>query len=123
MQDESCCQNAVAISVWIMSDDDNSRVLKIVEVVLKHMLKHEAEHARELKTSDECAYQLIRQAGGGDIQHVCGIASEICKMESLQGAGFIVAPSDVNSVLTKACVGDIMVGDHFEDFYGQVTFT
>ena len=106
-----------------MQDETNQRLLKSTSEVLQHMLVHEIQHSKELKNSDDCASQLLKQAGGAYMKHVMDIAAETSNMASLQRAGFIVAPGEVKAILCQAANGEISIDDEFADFHGQLVWT
>ena len=84
-----------------MQDETNQRLLKSTSEVLQHMLVHEIQHSKELKNSDECASQLLKQAGGAYMKHFMDIAAETSNMASLQRAGFIVAAGEVQAIFVR----------------------
>lgn len=104
----------------VLSDEEKERLLCIVEVVLNFVLWFQIDHKLEHNSSEQCRSWMRDQACGGYLQQLASIIAIISDTKAIEHCGLVVSPVQVNSILSRACEGEISTEDDFSDVLGQL---
>lgn len=112
----SCTQTCVALSVAVLSDGNNDRLLRIVERCGRPVLEWDTAQRSSAKCSS-CQKFMMEQASGEFIQHVCRIASATTDVASLDSMHFVTtfAPSSLLAGQRR----EVIAEDDMADVLGQ----
>lgn len=89
----SCCQNAVAISVQLLSDDGNRRICEGVLAMGMPVKAWHSEQNRALRSADDSEAWIVGQLAGGWMAHRAKVIGQLCECEAFQRSGFCVLES------------------------------
>ena len=115
----NCCQNAVAISVALLSEESNERILLIVGQLTGVVLDWHLVQNKANRNAEGCCKWLREQAGGGYMAHVNKVAQCLRNANMLDRCGFITSPDELKAY-SQASLGEVVAEDDFADVFGQL---
>lgn len=110
----SCSQNAVVISMLMLSDHTNMRFCRILATVESPLLEWHGEQNRETRQASSSHQWYKQQVLGGYQAHLAGNLRLLETPAALQNARFVLTPDAI-----KQLGSDLASEEEFADFFGQ----
>lgn len=112
----ACAASACALSVVLLGDLRNKRMVQIIVGASSHLMRWQQEQAQELRSAKAACDWVFRQTRGGVLKHVREGLEFLSSERALSECGFVVPESPASSAIDNLESG---VEDDFADLFGQ----
>ena len=91
---KAVCQNVIVLSVIMLSDSMNERLVRIVTTVGALLLQWHTDQSKFLRSCPASLQYLIDQVVGGDyMKHVEGMIGKLNSISAMEDCGFCIEGS------------------------------
>lgn len=115
-QFRACCQNAVVVSVLVLSSLSNRRYLSMMWAASRSCEMWHGKQNKQNRSSAGCTDFMVEQSVGGFHEHITEILSSLGSISDLRDAGFTV-DKDAAQMMDPH---ELLCEDDFGDTFGML---
>lgn len=113
---KSCCENCVAISVMVLSDETNRKIAQIVIQCASPVRRWHGFQNKTIRSAPASRDWMLQQTAGQYMAHIREVIAQLSSPEALQNTGFVLSADEACAMGNDGAAFESQFADIFAIF-------